>query len=276
MSTRARYEGDVSAIAGVLSAFMSGPGSITYGKDGGKKLDKRLLQRHGRLVRGLHNLQEHWSFRVGDLKKAIKLVGEEKQWGLTKKELDEVVQHIPRRVQLLCRHVSQASTRKPPPAWFDDMMADEGDTGEDLAAVIVEEGKEEKEASDEGDTGEGAPAPAFFRLGRRTPACVALPPARPWCERVRGQEVVDSARYVSFLFNTRGDESLGLQHGRSFVLLVGKRNFCDPPQKNTKGFSMTRFVVFLCGVRELFRQVMTTCGRLSLHGQMGSSTLSTS
>ena len=162
MSTRARYEGDVSAIAGVLSAFMSGPGSITYGKDGGKKLDKRLLQRHGRLVRGLHNLQEHWSFRVGDLKKAIKLVGEEKQWGLTKKELDEVVQHIPRRVQLLCRHVSQASTRKPPPAWFDDMMADEGDTGEDLAAVIVEEGKEEKEASDEGDTGEGAPAPAFF------------------------------------------------------------------------------------------------------------------
>ena len=110
----------------VLREGIKIPTAIVYAEEMKRgKVEARILKKHARLLAGLQKLQPNLSFTQHDMKKALRLLGEENHqtWWLSENELEDFSKRVAWRLRVMCSHLSAALRRKRPPAWVASVKA---------------------------------------------------------------------------------------------------------------------------------------------------------
>lgn len=88
----------------------------------GPKLDRAHIVRHRKLLNKLREVHPNLSFVKSALKSSFKDMAASKDWKMSAVDLQDFSEKMACRVGLMCRHLSQALCKTPPPKWAEDVL----------------------------------------------------------------------------------------------------------------------------------------------------------
>ena len=118
----------MAAAAAILADYLEVPTKIgPYGP----KLNKSAIIRHKRLLLSLRKVQSNLSFAKLSLKNAFMMTASDKNWHMTPAEIADFSTKATDRLMLMCRHLTQALCKTPPPRWAQEVCDEQQSLLED-------------------------------------------------------------------------------------------------------------------------------------------------
>ena len=131
-SVKTKGSSDVHALVSQLLPLVKDPLYIEYGEQEEMQgsIKQAKLAKEKKAIGILHSLSPSFNFVKSILVKAHKRIAEQKvenkEWYMSKKEIDEFASEMSERIKILCRHCSRSIAT----TWFRIMMKDRN-TGRD-------------------------------------------------------------------------------------------------------------------------------------------------
>ena len=121
-SSRARFDGDGSALLLILEEGISSPGVVQYSTVMNSKVDVGKLKVHGHMLRELHRLMPSLCFKRSTVEAALKSLAKKDCFKLSALDQLEFSSTVAKRLAVMCRHISQALSRSRKPRWATELM----------------------------------------------------------------------------------------------------------------------------------------------------------
>ena len=125
-SVKTKSFSDLHALVATLLPLVKDPLYIEYGEQEKMQgsIKQKKLAKEKKAIGILHSLSPSFNFVKSILVKAHKRIAEQKvenkEWYMSKNEIDDFASEMSERIKILCRHCSRCITT----TWFGNMMKD--------------------------------------------------------------------------------------------------------------------------------------------------------